>query len=176
MLATFGAAFGSIVDSSIFGELFPAQNERGKQSLGQFLIVAIIIGAAAYWFFDPLMELVQGWMGAPSREIPKERRIVTSIAVVAATLVISILHHSLATSLEHFGFVGFIVFVLFFACTAGSWLRGIHRRPPRSASYGARSGTVAGAMAGFIIVLTVLARKNAASSQGITTTVPKGLV
>ena len=172
VLATLGAAFGSMIGSSIFGELFPAQNEKDKQSLGQFLIVAIIIGAAAYWFFDPLMELVQGWMGIPPREIPKERRIVTSIAVVAATLMISILHHSLATSLEHLGLVGFIIFILFFACTAGVttwyWLRGIRRQPPRPASYGAKSGTVAGAVAGFIIVLMVLARKNAASSHWIT--------
>ena len=170
-LATLGAAFGSLIGSGLYGELFPKPDDP-RPNLGEFLIIAVVIGAAAYWFFDPLMELVQGWFGVPPREIPKERRIVTTGAVVVATLLISILHHSLATSLEHVGVPAFIVLILFFACTAGIttsyWGRGARRQPPRAASYGAKSGGVAGLVASSVLVMFVLMHKNAASNQLMT--------
>ena len=170
-LATLGAAFGSLIGSGLYGELFPKPDDP-RPNLGEFLIIAVVIGAAAYWFFDPLMELVQGWFGVPPREIPKERRIVTTGAVVVATLLISILHHSLATSLEHVGVPAFIVLILFFACTAGIttsyWGRGARTQPPRAASYGAKSGGVAGLVASSVLVMLVLMHKNAASNQLMT--------
>ena len=157
-LATLGAAFGALIGSGLHGEVF--SNESHKGDFVTFLLAAFIIGSAAYWFFDPMMELVQGWLGVPPREIPKERRVATTLAVVTATLVISILHHSLATSLEKVHTLGFMLLLLFFGCTAGvtthSWLYGAKKSPSRSAAYGARNGGLGGAAAGFLLTALVI--------------------
>ncbi len=157
-LATLGAAFGALIGSGLHGEVFSDESHHGDFMM--FLLVAFIIGSAAYWFFDPMMELVQGWMGIPPREIPQERRVATTLAVVATTLVISVLHHSLATSLEKVHTVGFVLLLLFYGCTAGvtthSWLYGAKKSPSRSAAYGARNGGLGGAAAGFLLTALII--------------------
>ena len=161
-LASMGAAFGSLIGYNIFAQIFSSKT----QSFGEFLIIAAIVGAAAYWFFDPLLELVQGWLGMPPREVPEDRRIVTSIAIAATTLVISILHHSLATALEALEGEGpkgsnkYAILTLMFACAAGvttsSWVRGARRQPPRAASYGAQSGGIAGLVVGGVLAMLLV--------------------
>jgi hypothetical protein len=160
LLATLGAAFGTLIGTSLYGEIHPKPGAGGN--FGEFLLIAAIIGTATYWFFDPLMELAKGWLGAPPSEIPNERRVVTTIVVVGATLLIAILHHSLTDALKDAGVTGFIFILLFFAFTAGAttfyWIRGAQRQPPRSASYGLKIGAAVGAVAGVFNVFLYLAQ------------------
>src|SRR5579863_262064 len=83
LLATLGATFGFLIGSGLYGEIHPKPGE--EQNLREFLTIAVIIGTAAYCFFDPIMELVHSWLGAPIPEFPKERRVVASLAVVVTT-------------------------------------------------------------------------------------------
>ena len=165
LLATLGATFGFLIGSGLYGEIHPKPGE--EQNLREFLTIAVIIGTAAYCFFDPIMELVHSWLGAPIPEFPKERRVVASLAVVVATLAISILHHSLGETLVRFHTTGFLTLLVLFAGTAGTttyyWIRGAHQQPARSAAYGARTGAIAGPVAGFLLVFLALQDKSVAS-------------
>ncbi len=165
LLATLGATFGFLIGSGLYGEIHPKPGE--EQNLREFLIIAVIIGTAAYWFFDPIMEMVHTWLGAPIPEFPRERRVVASLAVVIATLAISILHHSLGETLVRFHTSGFFTLLALFAGTAGTttyyWIRGAHKQPARSATYGARTGAIAGPVAGFLLVFLALQDKTVAS-------------
>lgn len=165
LLATLGATFGFLIGSGLYGEIHPKPGE--EQNLREFLTIAVIIGTAAYWFFDPIMELVHSWLGAPIPKFPKERRVVASLAVVIATLAISILHHSLGETLTRFHAKGFFTLLVLFAGTAGTttyyWIRGAHKQPARSAAYGAWTGAIAGPVAGFLLVFLALQDKTVAS-------------
>jgi putative effector of murein hydrolase LrgA (UPF0299 family) len=167
LLATLGATFGFLIGSGLYGEIHPKPGE--EQNLREFLTIALIIGTAAYWFFDPIMELVHTWFGAPVPEFPKERRLAASLAVVITTLAISILHHSLGETLVRFHTKGFLTLLVLFAGTAGTttyyWIRGAHKQPARSATYGARTGAIAGPVAGFLLVFLALQDKTVASQM-----------
>jgi hypothetical protein len=150
ILATLGGTFGILTGAGLYGEI---SNERSE-----FTLIAIIVGAATYLFFDPIMELLLGWIGAPPRELPRDRKVATTLTVVAATVVISALHHSLGKELEaENGRVFLVVALVSSALTAGLvtlfWRRGAQRQPPRAATYGARTGALTGAAVGLLLVL-----------------------
>jgi BON domain len=141
-LATLGAVFGYFIGTGLYGEI---------QHPGNLLFIAVVTGTATYWFFDPLMELIYGWMGVPPRKIPENRRVYTTLAIVVAILLIAGLHHSLGKALEDPGegisgfFYMLVVGFLTVGLTTLHWIKGAGTLPPRIAAKGARSGGLAGA-------------------------------
>jgi BON domain len=141
-LATLGAVLGFFIGTGLYGEI---------QHPGNLLFIAVVTGTATYWFFDPLMELIYGWMDVPPRKIPENRRVYTTFAIVLAVLLIAGLHHSLSKALEdqNEGITGFfymlVVGFLTVGVTTQHWIKGAGTLPPRVAAKGARSGGLAGA-------------------------------
>jgi BON domain len=142
LLATLGAVLGFFIGTGLYSEI---------QHPGDLLFIAVVTGTATYWFFDPLMELIYGWMGVPPRKIPENRRLYTTLAIVVAILLIAGLHHSLSKALEDQteGISGFFYVLVVGFLTVGlttlHWIKGAGTLPPRVAVHGARSGGLAGA-------------------------------
>ena len=142
LLATLGAVLGFFIGTGLYSE---------TQHPGDLLFIAVVTGTATYWFFDPLMELIYGWMGVPPRKIPENRRLYTTLAIVVAILLIAGLHHSLSKALEDQteGISGFFYMLVVGFLTVGlttlHWIKGAGTLPPRIAAKGARSGGLAGA-------------------------------
>jgi hypothetical protein len=161
-LATFGAACGYLIGTGFYGEI--------HSQPGEFILVAVIIGTAAYCFFDPIMELVLEWTGAPHRETPHDRRVITTLAVTVATLFIAALHHSLAEGVRVAGVIGTIALIFQSACIAGAtthyWVRGVGQQPPRAAAWGARTGALVGAVGGVVAVLGLAVQHKIPEPQG----------
>jgi hypothetical protein len=142
LLATLGAVLGYFIGTGLYGEI---------QHPGNLLFIAVVTGTATYWFFDPLMELIYGWMGVPPRKIPENRRLYTTLAIVVAILLIAGLHHSLSKALDDpsEGISGFIYMLFVGFLTVGvttlHWIKCAGTLPPRAAAHGARTGGLAGA-------------------------------
>jgi hypothetical protein len=142
LLATLGAVLGYFIGTGLYGEI---------QHPGNLLFIALVTGTATYWFFDPLMEMLYGWMGVPPRKIPENRRLFTTLAIVVAVLLIAGLHHSLGKALEDPGegisgfFYMLVVGFLTVGVTTLHWIKGAGTLPPRVAAHGARTGGLAGA-------------------------------
>src|ERR1700690_2749249 len=147
LLATLGAVLGFFIGTGLYSEI---------QHPGDLLFIAVVTGTATYWFFDPLMELLYGWMGVPPRKIPENRRLYTTLAIVVAILLIAGLHHSLSNALEDQteGISGFVFILVFGFLTVGlttlHWIKGACSLPPRAAAHGARTGGLAGAGFGLL--------------------------
>lgn len=156
-LAALGAVFGFLIGSGIFGEIFGGE----ERNLLELSLIAVLTGAAAYWFFDPIMELARS-RGEHPHELPKDRRLVTSLVVVATVLIIAILHHSLAEAIKGEGPAAVIVTFLVYGGTAFLttllWIRGVQRFPRRAATWGSYVGGLAGAVIGPLICLALLER------------------
>jgi hypothetical protein len=141
-LATLGAVLGYFIGTGLYGEI---------QHPGNLLFIAVVTGTATYWFFDPLMEMIYGWMDVPPRKIPENRRVYTTLAIVLAVLLIAGLHHSLSKALEdqNEGITGFFYMLVVGFLTVGvttlHWIKGAGILPPRIAAKGARTGGLAGA-------------------------------
>jgi hypothetical protein len=142
LLATLGAVLGYFIGTGLYGEI---------QHPGNLLFIALVTGTATYWFFDPLMEMLYGWMGVPPRKIPENRRVFTTLAIVVAVLLIAGLHHSLGKALEDPGegisgfFYMLVVGFLTVGLTTLHWIKGAGALPPRVAAHGAKTGGLAGA-------------------------------
>ena len=155
LLATLGAVLGFFIGTGLYGEI---------QHPGNLLFIALVTGTATYWFFDPLMELLYGWMGVPPRKIPENRRLFTTLAIVVAVLLIAGLHHSLTKALEDKGEgIGGFLFVLVVSfltvgVTTLYWIKGACSLPPRAAAHGARTGGLAGAGFGLLALLGLAAQ------------------
>jgi len=146
LYAGLGATFGFITGTGLYGEI--------RDEIGEFVLITLIVGAAAYLFFDPIMELLLHWLGSTpeEEEEPKDRKAFATLAIVGVTILLSALHHSLGKELEHEGgWYNAVYALLFFGGAAAVishfWTRGAARTPSRARSFGA----IAGAIAGFAI-------------------------
>jgi hypothetical protein len=162
LLASFGAAFGFLTGLGLYGEV--------RSEPLEFVLQALILGAAAYVLFDPAMELLHDHFGATRKEFPEGRKAFATVAVMLATLLVSALHHSLGESLgEALGKTGGVLtealahikgleaagiiivgIGLIASVITHSWVVGARQAAPRAILYGAGSSLIAASILVFL--------------------------
>jgi len=88
-LAAAGAVLGFLTGTGLWGEI--------TDNPGLFVLQSLVAGLGAFVLFDPGMELMQEKLGII--EVRKERNVFALTVIAAVTLLMSVLHHSLASSL-----------------------------------------------------------------------------
>jgi hypothetical protein len=164
LLASFGAAFGFLTGLGLYGEV--------RSEPLEFVLQALILGAAAYVLFDPAMELLHDHFGATRKEFPEGRKAFATVAVMLATLLVSALHHSLGESLgEALGKAGGVLaealthikgleaagiiivgIGLIASLITHSWVVGARQAAPRAILYGAGSSFI---VASILVYLSI---------------------
>jgi hypothetical protein len=150
VLAGLGAGFSSLLFIGIAYE---------EHSMGEFLLVVLLLGTVSYIFFDEVVHLAYESMGMHVSEVPGHRKLLVVAMLSLVTFAIVSLHKLVDAGVEKdiTGSIAILITALIvYGSITSAWIKGAQQDPPCAARKGAIRGLIMAAIL-FLLILLVFA-------------------